>query len=242
MSTVLITGGSEGIGLELAKIYGRKNRVILVSRSMDKLMRAKQCIDCEQVRTISYDLSKPGSGEALYKMLQEPVHVLINCAGVGYAGKAEDISLDHDEAMVALNCIGLMTLTKLLIQEMKQRHEGTIINVGSTGAFQPGPYIAGYYATKSFVVSYTRAIAEEVKEYGINVYCFCPGPVDTGFYEKSGGKKPAYIMKAEDAAKYLYTHQRKRVLIIPGLLNKLLYYIPSELKMRMVKQMKKRNL
>ncbi|NCB33245.1 MAG: SDR family NAD(P)-dependent oxidoreductase [Erysipelotrichia bacterium] len=249
METVLITGGSEGIGYELARCYARAGfHVILAARTKDKLVHACRRLEKEfkvQTDNVCCDLSLPGSALQLYQNVKQraEVNVLINNAGFGSAGYAEEISIERDEAMIQLNDASMVTLSKLFARDMKKQGSGTIINIGSTGAFQPGPYIAGYYASKSFTVSYSRALARELKDTGIKVLCPCPGPVNTAFYAKSNGIRPSGAASAEETARWIYIHRSSsKTVLIQGAVNHLAMLVPSEIRMRIVESMKLKNM
>ncbi len=248
MGTVLITGGSEGIGLELAKLYAAAgNELILCARDRVKLHDAKHEVQklyhvrCE---TVSLDLSGRDAAKTLYEQFKDRrISTLINNAGIGFTGKSWEIPLEAEETMVRLNDETLMSLTKLFLNDFIARGEGTIVNVASTGAFQPGPYIAGYYASKAFVLNYTKALAEETRGTGVHVCCLCPGPVDTHFYMKSGGKKPRFIMSAEKTARIAYEKiQKGKTVIVPGLINNLVRVLPLSMRIAYVKKTKLKNL
>lgn len=245
MKKVLITGGSEGIGFAIAERYAKeKYDIILVARNQNKLEQARALLLKYGVAVFIYqmDLSLDGSGELLFVQLQKDHHevdILVNNAGVGYAGYSYEIPIRKDEDLIRLNCISLMTLTKQLIIEMKRKNSGMIINVASTGAFQAGPLIASYYASKAFVLSYTKAIAYELKDTDVIVHALCPGPTDTAFYEKSRGIKPPYMMSKESVAAYLFRHQfSKRVVLIPGWMNRVLLWIPESMRIAFIALLK----
>jgi len=248
MKTVLITGGSEGIGYALAELFVRDGYdVILAARNMMKLLHARERLQeiskVARIDVISIDLSVSGSAMRLYQQVRDrKIDVLVNNAGSGLTGRSWKLPIETEEQMIGLNDTALVSLTKLCLRDMTARKEGVILNVASTGAFQPGPYIAGYYASKAFVLSYSRAVREEAKPYGVSVSCLCPGPVDTGFYGKSGGKKPAYIMSPEKCAAYAYQRMGKKAVIVPGLLNRMLMIVPESWKMKAVMRMKGKNL
>ncbi len=249
MKTVLITGGSEGIGYALAECFAKDRfRILLAARNIDHLKQASKKLQSTyhvEIAVYSSDLSIAGNAERLYRQVREDgyrIDVLVNNAGVGFLGKSWEIPIEADEKLTILNDISLMTLTKLALKDMLAEGNGEIINIASTGAFQPGPYIASYYASKAFAESYTRAVAEEVKHTGIRVYCYCPGPTDTAFYPKSGGKKPFLTMSARQAAEYVYTHRGNRCMIIPGFLNQVCRIVPAELRMKAILLMKKKTL
>lgn len=246
---VLITGGSEGIGFELAKLYAADGSdLILAARDPQKLAQAALRLQgfSVSVETAAVDLSAPGSAERLYREIRaggRQVDVLVNAAGFGLAGRSWQIPAAEEERLVGVNDTALMILTKLYLRDMVAAGRGIILNFGSTGAFQPGPYIASYYASKSFVLSYTRAVACEAAGTGVKIHCFCPGPVDTGFYERSGGHKPGLAMSAAAAAKYAYARRNsRRTVLMPGILNHLALLLPSGWRMHAVAAMKKRYL
>lgn len=248
MKTVLITGSSRGIGFQLARCYAADGWFVLLNgRNEESLQQAQVLLENEYhagTDIFVCDLSVTGSAEKLYDSVRRKGYLpdcLINNAGVGYLERSWKIPEDRDEALVVLNDISMMTLCKLFIRDHAESGTGTIINIASTGAFQPGPYIASYYASKSFVVSYSRALAAEAEQYGIHVCVFCPGPVDTEFYERSGGRAPAGAMDACRAARYCYKHQSRNV-VIPGLLNRAALLVPSGIKMKIVGFLKKKQL
>lgn len=247
--TVLITGGNEGIGYELARCYARDHyRVLIAARNEEKLKQAAGRLKKEysaEVWCYGIDLGKPGAARKLYDAVRNQdfqVDVLVNNAGIGFAGRSWEIPVEKEEALVMVNDMALMSLTKLFLKDMTERRSGRIINIASTGAFQPGPYIAAYYASKAFVVSYSEAVRQEAEEYGVQVVCCCPGPVDTAFYEKSGGKKTVGAVSPEKAAKDLYEQAGKHAMIIPGFLNKAMLAVPEGIRTAFIREMKKKNL
>lgn len=246
MKTVLITGGSEGIGFELAKCYARDGwTIILAARNQKKLDAAQKILTAQfhvVTETISIDLSEQGSAQKLYDTVKdmgyEP-NELINNAGAGYAGTSWEIPVEADERLVSLNDTAVMTLSKLFIKDMIARKNGLIVNVASTGAFQPGPYIASYYASKAFVVRYSQAMNYEASGTGVRVLAYCPGPVDTAFYKKSSGIRPPFYMSAEQAAGYLYKHRStKKDILIPGLIGNLSNLLPARARMHLIVMIK----
>lgn len=245
MKTVLITGGSEGIGFAFAKDYASKGyRILLNARNMERLSEAKQVLErtfSADVTIYPLDLSEKGSAKKLFEQIQKDgymVDCLINNAGVGYAGYSQDIDLEKDEALVQLNCASSMTLTKLYLREMTERNAGEIINVCSTGAFVPGPYIASYYASKAFLLSYTEALAKEKEDTNIRIRALCPGPVDTAFYEKSNGHKPKHCASPEEVVRAYKKAGNRQVVIIPGLVSFLASKAPKRLAMMYLKKEK----
>lgn len=244
MKSVLITGGSEGIGLAFAKEYAKQNCCLfLVARNEERLKNVQHELQKEfhiSVEIFAIDLAKPKSGQLVYERYKDcNIDVLINNAGCGLVGNAISIDLQKDEEMMYLNMNTLVVLTKLFGKQMVQKRSGIILNVSSTAAFQPGPHMASYYASKSFVLNYTRAFQDEVKQYGVKVFCLCPGPVDTAFYQKSGSHMSRYHLSAQICVSYAMKHMKNKTIIIPGTLNKVLYYLPSEWKMKWLSKNKK---
>lgn len=231
--TVLITGASSGIGKALAETFAADgSRLILVARSHDKLealaadLKTRHGID---VLVISQDLSCAGAAVEVFRKIREagwPVDVLVNNAGFGEHGRFQDISIERQLAMVQLNVGALLDLTHLVLPQMIERRRGAILNLGSTAAFQPGPYAAVYFATKAFVLSFSDALWEEVRHFNVGVTCLCPGPTQTNFGNDSGMNQtrifrltsmdPLEVARAGHRAV-----RRGRRRVIPGLLNKL---------------------
>jgi len=219
--TVLITGASSGIGLEFAKIFAKNgDNVILVARSEDKLIRIrKQFIDKYNNFTCFYvkDLSKPNAAKELFDEITadgRTVDYLINNAGFGDNRKFLHADFETHEKMVKLNVIALMELCYYFGKVMCNRGSGKILNVASVAAFCGGPYMSVYYATKAFVLSFSEALSEEFKEFGVSVTCLCPGPTESNFGKTSDfGKSNAFkylgVAKAENVAKAGYNAMMK---------------------------------
>lgn len=192
---VLVTGASRGIGYELARLAARDGyNPVLVSRTRKDLLEVKEELEEEfgvQGKMITGDLSESDTPVRIFREIKSSdyrIDLLFNNAGRGQMGEFTATDWETDREMMHLNMDAVVHLTKLFLPEMKERGEGGIINVSSLAAFQPGPLMALYYASKSFVQSFSEALSEEVKSYGINVTALSPGPVDTGFRIK--GKTP----------------------------------------------------
>lgn len=184
----LITGASGGIGEELAKIHASKGgNLVLVARSLDKLEALKTKLENKyqvKVLVLSVDLSEMNAAEKIFAVTEEQgiqVDVLINNAGFGGHGLFHEVPLEKARSMMQVNMSVLTDLTHFYLKGMVERRQGRILNVSSTVSFIPGPLQAVYYATKSYVTSFTQAIAEEVAEYNVTATALCPGPVATGF-------------------------------------------------------------
>lgn len=187
MQTALITGSSSGIGRSLALLFARAGYdVVLAARrtaSLEPLAAEIRAVG-RTARVQAVDLSMSGSAEALYRQLHSEgliIDVLVNNAGVGMQGRFDQLPLERQLAMIELNVTTLTALTRLFLPQMLAKNTGGILNVASTAAFQPGPLMSVYYATKAYVLSFTEGIAEEVASSGLKVSCLCPGPTDTGF-------------------------------------------------------------
>lgn len=187
-NTALITGASSGIGKELAELHASKGgSLVLVARSQDKLLSIQQELQEKHkvsVEIIISDLSQDGSAQKVFEATQAKgidVDILINNAGVGGHGKFHERNLAEEEAMMQLNMRSLTQLTHLYLQPMVARRSGKILNVASTAGFLPGPLQAVYFATKAYVLSFSQALAEEVKDLGISITALCPGYVETNF-------------------------------------------------------------
>ncbi|PYX71708.1 MAG: short-chain dehydrogenase [Acidobacteria bacterium] len=192
MSTVLITGASGGIGYELAKLFARDHHnQVLAARNADKLAQLATELRTQgvTVKTVPLDLSTPLAPKFLFDQLQTEgvaVDILINNAGFGAFGEFAQMSHAEIFGQIQLNIIALTELTRLLLPPMLARHSGRIMNVASTAGFQPGPLMAVYYATKAYVISFSEALANEVRNSGVTVTCFCPGATHTGFAKRAG--------------------------------------------------------
>ena len=191
-TTVLITGASGGIGYELAKLFARdRHNLVLVARSADKLARVATDLQAHgvTVKTIALDLTHPPAPKFLFDQLQREgiaIDMLINNAGFGTFGEFAQLPEAEILGQIDLNIRALTELTRLFLPPMIARHSGRVMNVASTAAFQPGPLMAVYYATKAYVLSFSGAIANELAHSGVTVTCFCPGATDTDFAQRAG--------------------------------------------------------
>ena len=190
--TALITGASSGIGMELARIFARENHnLVLVARSGDKLRQlASELEKAHSTRSLilAVDLSEPGAAAYVSDQTTRAgiqVDVLVNNAGFGQYGPFAENDLEECLRQIQLNVTTLTHLTRLYLPDMVERGSGKILNVASTAAFQAGPLMAVYYATKVYVLHFSEAIANELKASGINVTCLCPGVTTTGFHQRA---------------------------------------------------------
>ncbi|MFY9845445.1 MAG: SDR family oxidoreductase [Terriglobales bacterium] len=190
--TALITGASFGIGLELARIFAREGyNLVLVARSADKLRQlASELEKTHGTRSLilAVDLTEPGApAYVLDQTTRADIHVdvLVNNAGFGQYGKFVENDLEECLRQIQLNVTTLTHLTHLYLPAMIERKSGRILNVASTAAFQPGPLMAVYYATKAYVLHFSEAISNELQDTGITVTCLCPGPTETEFQKRA---------------------------------------------------------
>jgi uncharacterized protein len=231
----IITGASIGIGYELAKLFAQeKKNLLLVARNQDKLKEVALELESKysiKAYTLAVDLSLPDSPKQIYGFTKGNglfVETLVNNAGFGSNGEFAELGLSEELSMIQVNITSLVHLTRLFIPDMIQNKKGQILNVASTAAFQPGPYMANYYATKAYVLHFTEALAEELEKYGIKVSALCPGPTVTGFQERANMNnallfKGPLTMSAESVAKSGYAAlKRGQIIHIAGFLNWLL--------------------
>lgn len=206
MKTALITGASSGFGKEFAKIFARDGyNLVLTARSTDKLEEIKHRLEREygvDVFVITKDLSLPSAPQEIFDYTQQKgiaVDVLVNNAGFGDLCRFAESSLDRQQQMIDLNVSALMKLTHLYLPDMLARKDGKILNVASIAGVAPaGPGMSIYYATKAFVLSFSDALATELKGTGVTVTALCPGPVNTGFASAAGFKNNVMFSGRED--------------------------------------------
>jgi short-subunit dehydrogenase len=211
----LITGASSGIGLEMAKIHAaRGGDLILVARRQEELEKLKSELESQykiEVLVIAKDLSVTNAAEWLYADIKNrniAVDFLINNAGYGGHGKFIERDWIKDKAMINVNVVALVTLTRLFLDDMLARNSGKILNVSSVGGFLPGPLQAVYYATKGFVLSFSQAIANELKGTDVTITVLCPGATKTEFAQTANMEDvPGFHLfeaKADDVARFGY--------------------------------------
>jgi short-subunit dehydrogenase len=235
--TALITGASSGIGYELAKLFAKdQTNLVLVARSQEKL--EKFASDLQQkhsinARVFAVDLSQPSAPAEVFSFTEKEaigIDYLINNAGFGIRDSFEASDTNQILEMIQLNMAALTHLTKLYLPHMLQQKSGKILNVASTAAFQPGPWMAVYYATKAYVLSLSEALSNELSKTGVTVTTLCPGPTPTGFQQRAGAQniqlmksKVVSVLDAAAVAKQGYEGMmRGKKVIIPGFMNRLL--------------------
>lgn len=216
----LITGASSGIGLDMAKYLATmKCELILVARDKEKLEKIQESLPTK-VTIIVADLSNEQKVKELYVLTKnEKIDILINNAGFGVFGYFTETDLNKELEMIDTNIRAVHLLTKFFVKDMEKNNFGYILNVASSAAFQPGPLMATYYATKSYVYQLTEALYYEQKKKKTNVHVsvLCPGPVDTNFNNVAGVKFGVKPLKSSYVAKYAIDKMFKnKMLIIPG--------------------------
>jgi len=233
--TALVTGASSGIGRELAKLLAREGHdVVLVARRRDRLEELARELAARHgvsARAIAKDLEDPASPAEIFEELETEVisvDILVNDAGLGIYGQFSKTDLARQLAVIQVNLVALTNLTGLFLPGMVSRQKGKVVNVSSTAAFQPGPYMAVYYATKAYVLSFSEALAEELAGTGVSVTALCPGPTVTEFQEGAGIEdtwlfRGPLVMDARSVARAGWAGARRgKRIIVPGLGNKLL--------------------
>ncbi|MCA1065009.1 SDR family oxidoreductase [Rossellomorea sp. AcN35-11] len=255
--TVLITGASSGIGLQFShKFAGSGHDVILVARSGDKLRTLAEEMEGKYgVKTYVFtsDLSKPDAPKKLYEEVKsQEIHVdiLINNAGFGLFGEFEQTELWKELDMIQVNITALTELSKYFGRDMVTSKRGQILNVASTAAFQPGPLMAVYYATKAYVLSFSEALANEWAPHGVKVKALCPGATKTGFSDaaelQSSKLFQSGVMSVEEVVEEAYQQMmtKNKTVIVPGLKNKMLAqsirFMPRKMVTNIVRKVQER--
>ncbi len=230
MSRAIVTGASGGLGLEFAKLLAaEKYDLVLIARSADKLdaiaadLRERYGVNVE---TLPLDLSQPGAAATVFARVPE-CDVLINNAGFATNGRFDEIPDDRIREEVLLDVLTLTELTRAYLPAMRARGAGRVLNVASTAAFLPGPFMAVYYACKAYVLSFSQAITEELRGTGVTVTCLCPGATATGFADRANANATHLfkLMPVADSPSVAHAGYRGmlqgRDLVIPGLFNNL---------------------
>jgi short-subunit dehydrogenase len=226
-SIALVTGASAGLGVDFARqLSARGRRLVLVARRKDRLDAL--AAELGNARAVELDLSEAGATDRLMADLTahgDEVDLLVNNAGFGLTGKFATLDGKRQRQMIDLNCGALVELAHAVLPDMIERGKGSILNVASTAAFQPGPGMAVYFATKAFVLSFSEALHEEVKGRGVTVSALCPGPTSTEFgavagfgpsnlLDKVAADSPSVVKAGLDGL------EKGRAVTIPGLMNK----------------------
>jgi len=274
MPAALVTGASSGIGLELARILAREHHdLVLVARSESRLVELGNELSGRygvQCLPLAADLAGPGAPAELVRRVQDngvEVDVLVNNAGFGLWGRFVELDWTEQAQMLQLNVVALTELTRLLVPAMVANHRGRVLNVASTAAFQPGPLMALYYATKAYVLSFSEALAAELAESGVTVTALAPGVTPTGFQARAGGESSvspsvagapegksmierlrglATTSAVSVAEAGFQAMMEGRSLVVPGAMNKVgvvgIRFMPRRLVPRMVMRMQSRGV
>lgn len=248
--TVLVTGASSGIGLEFAKLFAKDGyHIVLTARDEQKLneiahqLKAQYSVD---VTILARDLSLSDAAEELTAEIMAKgieIDILINNAGFAAYGPFIETSWKEEKDMIQVNITALTTLTKQLLPDMIKRNRGKILNVASTAAFQPGPLMAVYYATKAYVLSFSEAIDYELRNTNVSVTALCPGATATNFEKRASLESSRLFqsgaMDAHEVALSGYTALIKdKALVIPGIKNRILAsivrFLPRKTVLRVV--------
>lgn len=241
----LITGGTEGLGLELAKLFGETgHNLIIIARNIERLINVKKFLEDEynvDVQILSIDLTIHNSCKEIFDFVDNNnivVNYLVNNAAIGSFGFLSESSEEYNQQLIDINISSLTNLTTHFLKSMVKLKSGGIMNIASTAAFVGGPKMSMYYASKAYVLSLTEALHDEVKDCGVKVSCVCPGPLDTKFQAKSGiqksDKAKKYLMSCDKVAKEAYKNFFiGKTIIVPGKKNKLLVlfskFVPRKL-------------
>jgi short-subunit dehydrogenase len=224
----LVTGASAGLGVEFARqLSKRGHRLVLVARRKDRLEELAK--ELGNARAVAIDLSRKSAAAKLMADVEangETIDLLVNNAGFGLIGKFAELDSTREREMIDLNAGTLADLCRAVAPGMIERKSGAILNVASTAAFQPGPKMAVYFATKAFVLSLSEALHEELKPHGIRVSCLCPGPTRTEFGDVAGfGGNELFDRVAMNAAEVVRAGlkglDKNRAVVVTGWINKI---------------------
>jgi short-subunit dehydrogenase len=244
--TALVTGASGGIGKDLTALLAADGHdVVLVARRKELLEEQARTLTQKHgvaAHVCAVDLSLADAPERIFKFTKQAglfIDVLVNNAGFGAYGPFAETPLVDDEAMLTVNVMALTALTKLYLPQMLERKRGKILQVASTAAFQPGPRMATYYASKSYVLSFSEALAEELRDTGVSVTVLCPGPTTTSFHDRAGYHAPKFaessmMASAEVALVGYRALQEGHVVAIPGAQNQALAFVSKVSPRRLV--------
>lgn len=254
--TALVTGASSGIGREIAWLAAKERRdLVLVGRRRERLeLFAGELVARFGVTAdvVVADVAESGSPARIFAAAEQrgPVEVLVNAAGLGVHGFFWKTPFEQERETILVNVLALTELTKLCVAGMVERRRGRILNLASTAAFQPGPLMAVYYATKAYVLSFTEGLAEELRGTGVTATALCPGPVLTGFQEKAGLadvpllRGPIVLDVAKVARAGWRGAMRGKRVVVPGVANRVLAagarFSPRRLSTRIARRLQEK--
>lgn len=254
----LVTGASGGIGCELAKVLAENgHNLIITARRTGQLQQLKQELESEYpvtVHTFPADLSLSDTPAKIYNFISDhdiQVDILINNAGIGDYGFFHQSNWGKQATMIDLNIKSLTHLTHLFLPTMIDRNHGYILNLASTAAFQPGPLMSVYYASKHYVLAFSEAISNELKDTGVSVTVLCPGPTNTGFQETAAMEKSRLLdwfrpVESRKIAEFGYDQMIKgKRVAVQGMSDKifsvLVRFFPRSLVLHAVRFIQQRN-
>lgn len=229
--TVLITGATTGIGYELSRLFAMNGyNLVIIARNQSQLERLRQQWENEfhvTIHVIVKDLSSPSSVPEIMNYLNKnniEIDILINNAGFGLYGPFIETPIERELEMIQVNIVALTHLTKCLIPHMLRKKKGKILNVASIAAFQSGPLMSVYYATKAYVLSFSEALTNELADHGILVSVLCPGPTNTEFEKRANLQQSNLfrrnVMNPEEVARIAFRQFMKgKTMIVPGATN-----------------------
>jgi uncharacterized protein len=232
-SRALVTGASNGIGLELARVLAREGWDLIVTartrEALDRVAHELSSSHRASVHVVTADLASPDGVQLLIDQIGSAgltVDALVNNAGFGLFGPFATTPLERERQMIDLNITALVTLTKICVPAMIERRRGRVLNVASTAAFLPGPNMSVYYASKAFVLSFSEALGDELRGTGVTVTTLCPGPTETAFQgiarmQKSRLMQGAMMSAAEVAAAGYRGMIAGQAVVIPGATNRM---------------------
>ncbi|WP_417195942.1 SDR family NAD(P)-dependent oxidoreductase [Bizionia sp.] len=256
IKTALITGGASGLGFELALLFAKDDyNLVLVDINSEKLEEAKHDIEklfSVDVKIMAKDLSQINiSSEIMSELGNTEIDALVNNAGFGCFGAFHEVDWERQSQMLNLHVLTTTHLTKLVVEGMVKRGSGKILNLSSLAAFQPGPLMCLYYATKGYILSFSEAISNELKGTGVTVTALCPGPTKTSFQQVvandcSENKITFNMASAQAVAAYGYKCMMKgKCVAIPGGINKILgtlpRFIPRNMAANIVRKIQEKN-
>jgi short-subunit dehydrogenase len=233
METVLVTGASSGIGLELASVFAEQgSSLVLTARREEKLEELADRLRSQHdsdVHVVAADLADPAAPSDIQRAIHEQditIDVVVNNAGFGVHGPLYELPVQRQLDLLQVNLVALTHLTRRFLPGMVERGRGGVLNVASTAAFQPGPTMAAYFASKAFVLSLTEALAEELRGTGVTATCLAPGPTATEFEDQADMKGVLLFrlgtMTARNVARAGYRgFRRGKVLVVPRITNRM---------------------
>lgn len=241
----LITGASQGIGYEFTKIFaGKGYDLVLVARDKARLEQVAdelRALAGTKIKVIAKDLGETAAAQEIFDELQREqifISILVNNAGFGFQGAFADLDLQGHRYLMHVNMTALMELTHLFLKPMLERREGKILNVASTAAFQPGPFMDLYYASKAFVYSFSAALSEELKGTGVTATVLCPGLTKSQFHTRASLKRPVnslLMMEADVVAQIGYRAMMQgKPIVVAGWFNKFAACVAKALPTRLM--------